>query len=200
MHARLGWFALSIVPAAAPPPGGAPVVLAPGVPVERILAAGDSHEYAVTLGRGDLLHAVVDQRGVDLVEELFDPDGRRVLRVDSPRGSYGPEPIWLSAERAGEYRVRVAPLLHGTRGGYAIRVEEARPSTARDRLRAEAARLWAKSRNFEGLTTARARAESADALARVAALWAQTGDPQEEALALFDIGRAHQFHGEFREA
>jgi CHAT domain-containing protein/Tfp pilus assembly protein PilF len=200
MRALLGGFALSIVAAAPPPSGGTPAVLGPGAPVERTLAAGDSHEYAIALARGELLHALVDQRGLDTVEELFDPEGRRVLRVDSPRGSYGPEPIWLVAERAGEYRMRVSPLVPGTRGGYAIRVEEVRPSAARDRLRAEAAQLSAKSRNFEELTTARARAESLGALDRSADLWAQTGDAREEALALFDVGRAHQFHGEFLEA
>src|SRR5262249_36981308 len=200
MHVLLGWLAFWIGPASAPPAAPPAIVLTPGISVEQSISGSGSHTYEVALSPGDLLHAGVDQRGIDLVEQLFDPEGRRVLRVDCARGAYGPEPIWLIAERRGRYRIVVASLLPKARGSYAIRVEDVRPGTPRDRRRAEAARLSARSRNFEELTTPRAREESLANLVRAAAIWAQTQDPRDEALVRLDIGRAHQFHGEFREA
>jgi tetratricopeptide (TPR) repeat protein len=141
-----------------------------------------------------------DQKGVDTVEEVFDPAGRRVLRVDSALGAYGREPIWILAEHTGVFRLVVTPLLRAVRGSYALRVEEIRRGGPRDRTRARAAQIHASSRNFEELTTPRAREESLRLMGRAAALWAETRDPRDEALVLFDIGRAHRFHGDLRQS
>ena len=67
------------------------VELLPGRPVERTLTGKEVHEYTIVLARGQSLHLVVDQRGLDVVEELRDPSGRLVIRVDTPRGGHGPE-------------------------------------------------------------------------------------------------------------
>src|SRR5262245_55678565 len=110
MHALPGWLALWIGPAALAPATEAPAVLAPGVSIERRVSVGGWHEYAIALKRGDLMHAVVEQRGIDTVEEIFDPAGRRVLRVDTARGAFGPEPLWIVADLPGTYRLRITPL------------------------------------------------------------------------------------------
>jgi CHAT domain-containing protein len=200
MRAR-GWAALFWMGLALGASGATdPSVLTPGASVERTVSAGDAHEYTIALVRGQLLHAVVDQRGVDTVEELFDPRGNRVIRVDSARAAYGPEHLWAVAEATGTFRLRLTPLLRHARGAYRLRVEEVRPATPADRTKARAARIHASSRNFEELTTAAARERSLQDLAAAAALWAQAGDALQEALALLDIGRAHQFHGELRES
>jgi CHAT domain-containing protein len=177
-----------------------PAVLVPGASVERTVSADEAHEYTIALARGQLLHAIVDQRGVDTVEELFDPLGSRVIRVDSARGAYGPEHLWAVAELTGTFRLRLTPLLRHAKGAYRLRIEEVRPATSADRTKARAARIHVGARNFEELSTTAARERSLRDLAAAAALWSQTGDAPQEALALLDIGRERQFHGELRES
>lgn len=113
-------------------------------PIERDLQAGTADSYRVVLAAGDYLHAVVEQRGVDVIASLFDPAGRQLLEVDSPTGKEGPEPLFLVAATAGTYRLEVRPLAAQARGRYGVRIEELRPATEGDRLRAEAAGAGAR--------------------------------------------------------
>ena len=78
-----------------------PTLLAPGTTVEREVSSGRRDDFEVLLRRGDRLEVVVDQRGIDLAEELFDPSGRSAIRVDTPRGASGPETLWAIAETTG---------------------------------------------------------------------------------------------------
>lgn len=65
-------------------------LLEPGKPAERQLQGGEAHAYQMTLTAGQLLHAIVDQRGIDIVATLFGPDGKQLVEVDSPNGTQGP--------------------------------------------------------------------------------------------------------------
>jgi hypothetical protein len=49
--------------------------LEPGKAIERAMAGGEVHGYKVSLKSGQFLHAVVDQRGIDVVVRLLGPDG-----------------------------------------------------------------------------------------------------------------------------
>src|SRR5262245_16801019 len=72
-----------------------PRALDPGAPIEEQLGAGRSHQYRVTLGSGEFIHVVVEQRGVDVEVTVFDPDGKQLLQVDNPIGQYGPESVLI---------------------------------------------------------------------------------------------------------
>ena len=76
-------------------------------PIERTLNAGEAHSFTLTLTSGQYAHLTVDQRGVDVVVSIYTPDGTRVVRVDSPNGDKGVEPVFLVAETSGAYRVEV---------------------------------------------------------------------------------------------
>src|SRR6185295_18186400 len=110
-----------------------------GAPFEKELQAGTVDSYRVVLAAGDYLHAVVEQRGVDVIAAVFDPTGRQLLQVDSPTGKEGPEPLFLVAAMPGAYRLEVRPLAPQSRGRYGLRIEELRPASSADRLRARAA-------------------------------------------------------------
>src|SRR5689334_18584525 len=84
-------------------------ILAPGAPVERRIKSKENHVYEVTLTEGQVFFATVEQRGVDLMVSLFDPEGKRLADVDSPNGTLGPEPIKIRAKTGGVYRVEVHP-------------------------------------------------------------------------------------------
>ena len=78
-----------------------------GKPIEREIAAGETHSFKLNLTAEQYAHVVVDQRGVDVVVSIFAPNGTRLAQVDMPNGNSGPEPVSLVAETTGAYRVDV---------------------------------------------------------------------------------------------
>src|SRR6266850_3869589 len=87
-----------------------PTSLQPGTPVERTLAAGQSHSYTISLEQDQFLRLLVDQRGIDVVVRAFSPAGRQLGEFDTPNGTNGPEDVTVIAETSGVYRIEVAPL------------------------------------------------------------------------------------------
>jgi hypothetical protein len=101
------------------------VALEPGKAIERAVAAGNAHDYKISLKTGQFLYLVVDQRGIDLVVRGFGPDGKRIAEVDSPNGNSGPEPVRVVAAGSGEYRLEIRPLEKTAKpGGYQVKIEE----------------------------------------------------------------------------
>ncbi len=153
-----------------------------GVSAEREnrLAAGETHRYSVDLEAGEYLHVAVEQRGVDLSVDLLDPDGNRLLRVDSPNGSRGQEQVWAIAALTGTYRLELGTG-HGS-GPYTIRNLARRPAQApRDVAYANAARALAEGERLRR----EKKAEAALAqLGKARELWRGLGEPRQEAIAL----------------
>ena len=102
-------------------------------PIERKITTGEVHSYSVRVTAGQVLDAVVDQRGVDVVVDVWAPDGRRVMEVDSPNGAEGPEPVLLIAEGTGIYILQVRVLEKGASGRYAMTFNGQRSPTDKDR-------------------------------------------------------------------
>jgi CHAT domain-containing protein/tetratricopeptide (TPR) repeat protein len=105
-----------------------------GIPVERQMRGGETHSYSITLTAGQFLHAVVDQRGIDVVVTLIAPDGKVVIQVDSPNGTQGPEPLSAIADQSGNYRLNVSsPDQKVQPGRYEIKIEELRTASQQDK-------------------------------------------------------------------
>jgi hypothetical protein len=47
-------------------------------PVQRELKGGETHSYQVILMVGQFLYAEVEQQGIDLVVDVFDPGGQKI--------------------------------------------------------------------------------------------------------------------------
>jgi len=111
-----------------------PTSLQPGTPIERTLAAGQSHTYNISLEQDQFLHLVVDQRGIDVVVRAFSPAGRQLGEFDSPNGTSGPEDVTLIAATSGVYRIEVAPLsgYENPSGRYEIKILEIRKATEQE--------------------------------------------------------------------
>ena len=117
-------------------------VLKQGEPVEDELAGEQAHSYQLTLNAAQYLHVVVEQRGIDVVVSLFGPDGKKLVEVDSPNGTQGPEPLSWITEAAGTYRLEIRSLEKDAAAGrYEVRLVELRVATAGDRDLAEALKL-----------------------------------------------------------
>ncbi len=185
--------------------------LLPGTPIERELKGSEAHSYHITLAAGQYLHAVVDQRGIDVVVTVFGPDGQTITEVDSSNSSHGPEPVTVVAVASGDYRVEVRAnefwrqeeekLRKQTASGrYEVWIKELRDATPEDRTC-----LAAKTALAEGL---RLRAQwTAVSLRRAIEKWEEAlllfralRDRHEEAELLGLIGWANGRSGEAQKA
>lgn len=122
-------------------------------PFKRELAGGQTHSYRIALARRHYLNVVIDQQGVDVVVTLFGPDDNKVMEVDSPNGTRGPESVFAIAAVAGDYRLEVRSLEgDAPPGHYVLKVEELRPATKRDESRVIAEENFreAERLNLEG--------------------------------------------------
>ena len=101
-----------------------PTTLVTGLNIERTLGSGETHIYAVTLKEGAGIIGEAEQRGVDLVIDILDPDGNLIRSVDSPNGAKGPEPIDLTAFKSGRYTLKIRMLLpKALPGKYAMKID-----------------------------------------------------------------------------
>ncbi|MFZ1919136.1 MAG: alpha/beta hydrolase-fold protein [Terriglobales bacterium] len=116
---------------------------------ERTLGPGENHVYTVTLEDGAAILGEADQHGVDLVIDMFGPDGKLIRTVDSPNGTEGPEPIDLTAFTTGQYKLVIHTLDAGAKPGkYAMKIdrlvaaEENGPRMAEKNYPASLQSLW----------------------------------------------------------
>ncbi|HEU4390332.1 MAG TPA: tetratricopeptide repeat protein, partial [Blastocatellia bacterium] len=159
-----------------------------GKPLERAIHSGEVHSYRIKLSQGEYLHAVVDQRGIDLVATLLGPDGKKLLEMDSPNGDNGPEPVWLVAEETGTYRIAVSPLSANAAGRYEIRIVEIRPATNSDTVRVAGLRSFAEGVQLEGQATAESLERSLLKFNEALHAWEELGDTYRRAETLNKIG------------
>src|ERR1051326_4298065 len=108
----------------------------PGRPVERALSSDGSHSYQFELKADQFLYLTVDQKGIDVVVDLFAPDGTKIMEVDSPNGDQGIEPVSFISTVAGKYRVAVFSTDKEAKPGhYIINIEQLREVRQQDRDR-----------------------------------------------------------------
>src|SRR5215813_5898117 len=79
--------------------------LAPGQPVERELAGGETHLYSARAAEGFYLRVVIVQRDVDVTLALIGTDGVVVAETDSAIGVYNQKRLSFVTEAAGAYRL-----------------------------------------------------------------------------------------------
>jgi enterochelin esterase-like enzyme len=104
--------------------GQEPKNLTAGFREERTLGRGENHVYTVDLESGAAILGEADQHGVDLVIDMFGPDGKLIRTVDSPNGTEGPEPIDLTAFTTGQYKLVIHTLDPGAKPGkYIMKID-----------------------------------------------------------------------------
>jgi CHAT domain-containing protein/Tfp pilus assembly protein PilF len=178
-------FAAALAGGASTPADVTP--LGPGRVLERELKGAEAHSYEITVEAGQFLAVRVEQRTVDVVAELLDPEGRRLLQVDAQAEHVQPETVLLVAEAAGAYILRVRPAREDLSGAYAVQVQELRPATARDRILAVAERSYEEGvrRRGRGATPT---PEALPPLQAALAGYREAGDRRGETKALLTIG------------
>jgi CHAT domain-containing protein/tetratricopeptide (TPR) repeat protein len=176
-------------------------LLEPGKPIEREIAGGQSHFYLLTLAVSQYVYVVAEQRGIDLVVVAFGPDGKKLVEMDSPNLSHGPEPIRLIAAVAGEYRLEVRSANERAAANrYEARVEELRASTPQDELRVSAQTAFVEGMGLLARPTRITLPQAIEKFEAALPLLRSTGDRREEADTLYGLGYAHNYAGEKQKA
>ena len=104
-----------------------------GTTIDRQLASGQSHTFTVILEENTYIEFVVEQRGIDVLLIVANPEGKELSRHDTPNGAQGPEIVAFVAATAGTYRITVAPLNQDTpQGQYQIKIVELREANEQE--------------------------------------------------------------------
>ncbi|MGB7922035.1 MAG: tetratricopeptide repeat protein [Pyrinomonadaceae bacterium] len=176
-------------------------ILELGNPIERELTGGQSHSYRIVLTAGQYLHAVADQRGIDVMVTLLNPDGKQITEVDSPNGISGPEPVSAIAETSGSYRLEVRSLEKDAPAGrYEVKIRELRAATEKDKNRITAERVLTQAHLLLIKGTAESLQGTIKKYEEALALYRTAGDSIGEAGALLYLGFVYDSLGEARKA
>jgi CHAT domain-containing protein len=159
-----------------------------GKTVQGDLSKGQTHVYSVKLKADQYLRAAVTQSSLAVVIELYVPDGKKVLAVNTRDFPGKPTRIIWAAEVAGEHRISVSGA-----GGYQIKLQELRKAGPDDHKRAEAERLLT-----QGLSEAGKYAYDPAILSytRALGLYREVQDREREADVLAALGAANSNLGQ----
>ncbi len=78
--------------------------------IDSSFQAYESHEYFLQAASDQFIKLKIDQKGIDLVVEVFNAEGKSIGQFDSPNGLFGPEYVSFYSDMAGEYTIEVKPL------------------------------------------------------------------------------------------
>lgn len=158
-----------------------------GKPIERKLSGGETHSYQLNISNGQYARVIVDQRGIDVVVNLFGPDGKLITAVDNPNGSQGAETVHITAEATGIYRLEVAafePVAHGL---YEAKLVEVRPATPSDQQRLAARRAFDEGENLQRQNTRESLPLAVKKYEEALALYRVIRDPIEQFTMLIGL-------------
>jgi CHAT domain-containing protein/tetratricopeptide (TPR) repeat protein len=169
--------------------------------VERELKGGETHSFRITLTSGQFLHALVEQKDIDVMTAVFAPDGKQLTESNSPNDRWGNEPVLLVASIPGEYRVDVrSPNNKAPAGRYQIKIIASREATPIDKGHAVAQTLFDEARKLRNQQTAASRRTAIEKCEQALPLFEAAGDTYRRALTLMAIGIAYYPLTEYRKA
>ncbi len=127
------------------PPQSIPLEL--GMPIEKELTVGQSHNYLIKLQAGQSAQFEVEQRGINVLLNVSTRDNKFWFMVDNEWNSTGTERAIIVADVAGDYQVWIGPQAVPNDktippGKYRIKIAELRQATAADK------RLYASQNLF----------------------------------------------------
>ncbi len=175
--------------------------LRPDLPVERPLAAGETHVYSFGIPAADPAPAWwlrAEQMGIDLEIELWGLEGESRGLVDGPLDRWGTE--WLLVEPAavGHYRLEVRPSGRRVAAGrYRLRLERREATSAAGRRY----RAAVAAHSAAGRAAKSALAEAAIPLySEARSHWRALGERAGEALALHALAELDRRADRYRQA
>ncbi len=172
-----------------------------GRPILRILSGGEKHTYRVFLETGQYLRVVADQRGIDIELRIFGPQGQKLVEMDSPNNTQGPESAAVITEQAGDHRIEIVCLAKGApKGQYQVRIEASRAPTEQDRQWILAQSAYTEGQQLLTQGTAESRRKSIDKYQEALVNWRAAGDQVMEAHALLCLGASWRGLGQLQKS
>ncbi|HBB97516.1 MAG TPA: hypothetical protein DC054_19210 [Blastocatellia bacterium] len=120
-----------------------------GKPVEREIGANEHHTFAISLLANQFVVIEVEQRGIDVLEQITGPDQKSLSEFDREWRPNGVDRIEFLADKPDVYQLNLRPSFLGSRGHYEVRLIELRDATETDRLVDQAHRLSTKAKLLE---------------------------------------------------
>jgi CHAT domain-containing protein/Tfp pilus assembly protein PilF len=117
------------------------ITLEAGKTVEREIAGGQTQQFQIKATMGEFVGVAIVQRGVDVGERLFAPDGKLTAAFDDEVRPQEEESANFVAETAGIYRLEVITNAKNATGRYDIRLTERRAAAEPERQVYEARKL-----------------------------------------------------------
>jgi CHAT domain-containing protein/Flp pilus assembly protein TadD len=175
--------------------------LTQGQTLERELAGGGSHDYKIKVAANQYLKIIVEQKGIDVVVEVYLPDGKKLFEVDSPNGTNGPEPVELIASTEGDYVLKVRSLEDKAPSGrYEIKVSELRSATEKDKQKIDAQKAFDKATQLQSKGTAESLRSAIKKYEEALLLFRAVGDRSHEAATLHETGFVYDSLGDKQKA
>ena len=174
------------------PLASAPSALAqtgPALTLERELEGGGKQPHVVELQAGQVLRAVADQRGIDVVLTLRSPGGAPLVEMDGVTGLLGPEELRWEATDTGAHVVEVrASAAAANPGRYALQVDVFANGSERERAWIAAQRLFMQGRRALRSGDGAALEAAIEPFGAALPKWREAGDRRWEATTLLNLG------------
>lgn len=162
-----------------------------GNPVIKTIENRYIESFTVTLEKGTFLGLAVEQYDVDVITDVFGPDGMELGKFDTPTSGRGVELIRIGADVTGDYQVDVSTLSDRAEPGeFKLSITDYRPITDRDKRSLEAVRLHQDADELRAKTET--RAASIPLYENALQIWRELGERTEEANVLRAMGFAYQ--------
>lgn len=170
-----------------------------GKPIERELAGGETHSYSISLVQGQYAHAVVTQRGIDVVVVFRGPDGQKIVELDTPTDDVGPEPISLLAEAAATYVLEVTSLNKSARPGhYSLKLEALRTATPQDKSYFTAQKSFTEAKPLRNQRTRESYRKAIEKYQESLTVWQALNDALMKAYTLTEMALIYGDIGEYQ--
>ena len=174
--------------------------LQPNQTIETYIAGGEFHYYEIAVNAGQYLKVVLEQKGIDLVLDLFSPNGRKLAEIDNTSAG-GLESFRLIAEVSGKYRIELRPYDKiASKGDYTIAIEALRSPTSEDRKGLAALAAYEEGWQLYRQQTAEGFQAAIQKWSEGLELYRQLGDRSGEANMLKLIGFVYSSLGQKQEA
>jgi CHAT domain-containing protein len=171
-----------------------------GEPISQEITGGKSAAFSVSIPARQYFRVSVDQQGVVLTVELFDLDGKSIVRLESVSGAYGPIYVSHVSTSAEQYKLEVRSTESWARGGrFQVALDTVRDVEPSDTIRigaqqafAEGQALIARALEQPGDEAKKSRDAALEKFKTARDQWHGLNDAHGEATSLYTIGSAYQ--------
>lgn len=169
----------------------------PGTPAKFKIASEEQHRIVFSLNKGELLHVVVEQDGIDVEVALFNSKNKCLEAINITHHAFtlwnqntGTEYLSYLANTAEKYQISVTATGFNHAGLYRISAEIIHHPSQRDLERLKAEQLVAKGSTL--LMHGDTQEEAVSVLQQALPVWRQVEDKSGEALTRYLLGCSYK--------